>query len=143
MVSKASKSDILFEESEIQSVRTISNVEGLYYQNDIKSQHDVQKYIQEYKKRDVATVIKNLQQLSKMQRKLELCMVLEIILLQDHIKDFVNKALSGIAGMKIEGKITFKNLEALPLGKSSYSPNQGTVEESLDIRNVQSVLSQM
>ena len=36
--------------------------------------------------------------------------------------------------MKIEGKITFKNLEALSLEKLTYSPNQGTVEESLVIR---------
>ena len=41
-------------------------------------------------------------------------MVLEIILLQDHIKGFVWKALNDIAGMKIEGKIYFKNLEACP-----------------------------
>ena len=51
----------------IQSVRVNSNVEGLYYQNDIGFQHAVQKCIQEYKKRDVATVIKNLQRLSDRQ----------------------------------------------------------------------------
>ena len=44
-----------------------SNVEGLYYENDIESQHAVQKCIQEYKNRDVATVIKNLQRLSDRQ----------------------------------------------------------------------------
>ena len=42
--------------------------------------------------------------------------------------------MNGIAGMKIEGKITFKNLEALSLEKLTYSANQGTVEESLVIR---------
>ena len=42
-------------------------MEGLYYQNDIGFQHAVQKCIQEYKKRDVATVIKNLQRLSDRQ----------------------------------------------------------------------------
>ena len=78
-----------------------------------------------------------------MHRKLELYMVLEIILLQDHIKYFVYKAVNGIAGMKIEGRIMFKNLEALSLEKPTYSPNQGTVEESLVIRNVQSGLSQI
>ena len=36
-------------------------------------------------------------------------MALEIILLQDHIKDFVYKVVNGIAGIKIEGKITFQN----------------------------------
>ena len=41
-----------------QSVRVNSNVEVLYYQNDIESQHTVQECIQGYKKRDVATVIK-------------------------------------------------------------------------------------
>ena len=50
---------VLFEESVIQSVRINSNVEGLYYQNDIESQHAVHKCI-EYKKRDVATVIRKL-----------------------------------------------------------------------------------
>ena len=64
-------------------------------------------------------------------------MVLEIILLQDHIKDLAYKEV------KIKGKITFKNLEALSLEQSIHSPNQGTVEESLVIRNVQSVLSQI
>ena len=48
----------LFEESVTQSVRVNSNVEVLYYQNDIESQHTVQECIQGYKKRDVATVIK-------------------------------------------------------------------------------------
>ena len=43
--------------------------------------------------------------IGKMCKKSELCMVLEIILLQDHTKDFVWKALNDIAGMKIEGKI--------------------------------------
>ena len=70
-------------------------------------------------------------------------MVLEIILLQDHIKDFVYKAVNGIVGMIIEGKITFKNLEALLLENPTYSPNQGTMGESLVIRNVQSMVSQM
>ena len=42
---------VLFEESVIQLVRVNSNVEGPYYQNDIESQHAVQKCMQEYKKR--------------------------------------------------------------------------------------------
>ena len=79
--------------------------------------------------------------IGKMQRKLELCMVLEVILLQDHKKDFVYKAVNNIAGMKIEGKITFKNLEAFSLEKLTYSSNQETGEESLVIRNIQSVLT--
>ena len=58
---------VLFEESVIRSVRVNSNVGGLYYQNDIKSLHAVQKCIKEYKKRDVAAVIKNLQRLSNRQ----------------------------------------------------------------------------
>ena len=58
---------VLFEESVIQSVRVNSNVGGLYYQNDIKSLHAVRKCIKEYKKRDVAAVIKNLQRLSNRQ----------------------------------------------------------------------------
>ena len=81
--------------------------------------------------------------IGKIQRKLELFMVLGIILLQDHIKDIVYKAVSGLAGMKIEEKITFKNLEALPLEKLTYSSNQGTVEENLVVRNVQSVQCQI
>ena len=68
-------------------------------------------------------------------------MVLEVILLQDHKKDFVYKAVNNIAGMKIEGKITFKNLEAFSLEKLTYSSNQETGEESLVIRNIQSVLT--
>ena len=79
--------------------------------------------------------------IGKMQRKLELCMVLKVILLQDHKKDFVYKAVNNIAGMKIEGKITFKNLEAFSLEKLTYSSNQETGEESLVIRNIQSVLT--
>ena len=51
---------IFLEESMIQSVCISSNVQDLYYQNDIESQYSVQKRIQEYKKRDVATVRKNL-----------------------------------------------------------------------------------
>ena len=78
-----------------------------------------------------------------MQKKLQLCMVLEIILLQNHITDFAYKVVNGIAGMIIEGRITFKNLEALSLEKPIYSPNQGTVEENLAIRNIKSVLSQI
>ena len=58
---------VVFEESLIQSVCAISIVEGLYYQNDIKSQDAVQKCMQEHKTRDVATVIKNLQRLSDKQ----------------------------------------------------------------------------
>ena len=49
-----------------------SNVEGVYYQNDIEFQHAVQKCIQEYKKRDDATVIKNLQQPSDRQHGVEI-----------------------------------------------------------------------
>ena len=65
--------------------------------------------MQEYKKRDLATVIKNLQRLSEGQngKEVKVCMVLETILLQTHIKNFVYKAVNGIARMKIEGKITF------------------------------------
>ena len=55
---------VLFVESVIQSVPVNSNVDSLYYQNDIESQGTVQKCIQEYKKKDVATVINNLQRLS-------------------------------------------------------------------------------
>ena len=51
---------VFLEESMIQSVCISSNVQDLYYQNDIESQYSVQKRIQEYKKRDVATVRKNL-----------------------------------------------------------------------------------
>ena len=50
-------------------------------------------------------------------------MVLETILLESHIKDFEYKAVDGTAWMKIERKITFKNLEALSLEKPNYSPN--------------------
>ena len=70
-------------------------------------------------------------------------MVLEIILLQDRIKDFAYKAVNGIAGMKIKGRITLKNLKVLSLEKPICFPNYGTVEESFVIRNVQSVLSQI
>ena len=48
--------------------------------------------------------------IDKTQKKYELCIVLQIILLQDHIKDFVYKAVNGIGGIIIEGKITVKNL---------------------------------
>ena len=58
---------VFLEESMIQSVCISSNVEDLYYQNDIESQYSVQKRIQEYKKRDVATVRKNLSRLSDRQ----------------------------------------------------------------------------
>ena len=78
-----------------------------------------------------------------MQRNIELCMVLEIILLQDHIKDFAYEAVNGIAVKKIKGRITLKNLKVLFLEKPICSPNHGTVEESFVIRNVQSVLSQI
>ena len=65
--------------------------------------------MQEYKKRDLATVIKNLQRLNEGQngKEVKVCMVLETILLQTHIKNFVYKVVNAIAGMKIEGKITF------------------------------------
>ena len=62
MFSKASKSPF-WRKRDTVSARQL-NVEGLYYQNDIGSQHAVQKCIQEYKERDVATVIINLQRLS-------------------------------------------------------------------------------
>ena len=90
-------------------------------------------------------MIKNLQRLSDRQdiEEVRACMVLENILLQDHLKDFLYKAVNDIAGMKIEGKITSKNLEVLSLEKQTCSPNQETVEESLVIRNVQSMLSQI
>ena len=58
---------VLFEESGIQSVCINFNVQGLYYQNTIESKHSDQKCIQEYKDRDVVTVIKNLLQLSDRQ----------------------------------------------------------------------------
>ena len=66
-----------------------------------------------------------------MQKKLELCMVLEIVLLQDHIQDLVYKAVNSIAVMKIEGKITSKNLKALSTEKLTYSPNQGKWKRAL------------
>ena len=66
-----------------------------------------------------------------MQKKLELCMVLEIVLLQDHIQDLVYKAVNSIAVMKIEGKITSKNLKALSTEKSTYTPNQGKWKRAL------------
>ena len=78
-----------------------------------------------------------------MEWKLEPCMVLETILLESHIKDFGYQAVNGIAWMKIERKITFKTVETLSLEKPNYYPNQGTVKESLVIRNVQIVLSQV
>ena len=58
---------VLFEENKIQSVYVSSNVKSLHYQNDIESQHAVQKCILEYKNRDITTVIKNLQRLSDRQ----------------------------------------------------------------------------
>ena len=90
-------------------------------------------------------MIKNLQRLSDRQdiEEVRACMVLENILFQDHIKDFLYKAVNDIAGMKIEGKITSKKLEVLSLEKQTCSRNQETVEESLVIRNVQSMLSQI
>ena len=42
-------------------------MESPYYRNDIESAHAVQKCILEYKKRDIDTVIKNLQWLSDRQ----------------------------------------------------------------------------
>ena len=70
-------------------------------------------------------------------------MMLETILLESHIKDFEYKAVDGTAWMKIERKITFKNLEALSLEKPNYSPNQETVKESLVMKNVKIALSQV
>ena len=66
-----------------------------------------------------------------MQMKLKLCVVLEIILLQEYIKDLLWKAVNGIASMKIKGKTMFKNVEAFWLEKPTYSPNQGNDGESL------------
>lgn len=52
-------------------MRVNSNVEGVYYQNDIEFQHAAQKCIQENKKRDEVTGIKNLQQPSDRQDGVE------------------------------------------------------------------------
>ena len=58
---------VLFVENVIQSARENADINGLYYQNDVESQHAVQKCLQNYKKEDVATVIRNLQRLSDRQ----------------------------------------------------------------------------
>lgn len=58
---------VLFIESVIQSARDGTNIQGLYYQNDVESQHAVEKCIQHYKKEDVLVVINNLQRLSDRQ----------------------------------------------------------------------------
>ena len=129
----------------MQSVHVNSNVEGLHYQNDVESQHAVQKCIQEYKKRDVATVTKNLQRLS-----------------DRHDAEDV-RALYGAGNYSIAGlykrfciqssewhswdenrrKDNDQKFRSFVPGETTYSPNQGTVEESLVLRNVQYVLSQM
>ena len=57
----------MFIESVIQSARDGTNIQGLYYQNDVESQHAVEKCIQHYKKEDVLVVINNLQRLSDRQ----------------------------------------------------------------------------
>ena len=57
----------LFISSVIQSAREGSNVNGLYYQNDIESQHSVEKCIQGFQKKDVITVVQNLKKLSERQ----------------------------------------------------------------------------
>ena len=51
----------LFIETVIQSAREKADIQGLYYQNDVESQHAVQKSIQNYKKKDILVVIKSLE----------------------------------------------------------------------------------
>ena len=57
----------LFIETVIQSAREEADIKGLYYQNNVESQHAVKKCIQNYKKEDILVVIKNLEQLSDRQ----------------------------------------------------------------------------
>ena len=44
----------LFTETVIQSAREKADIQGLYCQNDVESQHAVEKCIQNYKKEDIA-----------------------------------------------------------------------------------------
>ena len=57
----------LFIETVIQSARAKADIQGFCYQNDVESQHAVEKCIQNYKKEDILVVIKNLEQLSYQQ----------------------------------------------------------------------------
>ena len=57
----------LFIETVIQSARAKADIQGLCYQNDVKSQHAVEKCIQNYKKEDILVVIKSLERLSDRQ----------------------------------------------------------------------------
>ena len=50
-----------------QQERKQIDIQGLYYQNDVEIQHNVEKYIQNYKKEDILVVIKNLERLSDRQ----------------------------------------------------------------------------
>ena len=92
----------------IQSVCISSNVEDLYYQNDIESQYSFQKWIQEYKNRDAATVIKNLWSVSDRQDTEEVWALYSAA--NYSITHLCHSAVNGIDGMTIKGKITVKNL---------------------------------
>lgn len=61
------KRQSLFTESIIESARNGTGVQGLYYQNDVECMHSVQKCIQNFKKEDALTVVKNLQRLCERQ----------------------------------------------------------------------------
>ena len=54
-------------ETVIQSARAKPDLQGLCYQNDVESQHAVEKCIQNHKKEDILVVIKSLERLSDWQ----------------------------------------------------------------------------
>ena len=54
-------------ETVIQSARAKPDLQGLCYQNDVESQHAVEKCIQNHKKEDILVVIKSLERLSDRQ----------------------------------------------------------------------------
>ena len=122
----------------IQSVRVNSiEGEGLYYQNDTESQDAVQKCIQEHKKRDVATVTKNLQRLSDRQDAEEVRAFYGAgnYSIAGQYKSFCIQSSEWHSWDENQRKHHVQNL-VLSLEKSIYSPTQGTVEESLVFRNV-------
>ena len=100
----------LFIETVIRSAREKADIQGLYYQNDLESQHAVKKCIQNYKKEDILVVIKNLERLSDRQdtEKVRALYGAGSYTI-NHIKSFWFKAVSGIAGATVEDEAILRS----------------------------------
>ena len=111
----------------IQSSQENSNINGLYYQNDIESKHAAEKRDQHFKKKSILATVSILYEMIKREgtTKFGQYMVHEIMFYPVGIKTFKFKVMFGTPAIRIVKEIVlinsgnkFKSFESSVIGKN-------------------------